>query len=573
MEKRGGGVAGKIIAVIFLLISVAFAGMLVYTKMIPEQMLVIIGVCLLVLVFLVGILTWNRHHVIRFSIGTCLAVALSVVYILGDVYVYKTTSTIAQISGVTTEIAQVGVYVRSDDKADSIETAQKYNYGILAELDRESTDGAVEQIKEEMGEDVTIQEYQGLTDLIDALMHEEADAIVLNQAYMGVIEEMEGYSDVDTQIRQIDTKNIETVIETKSSTNAESQSSSKTEESGDSSNRSTDSNDSNSNSTNSNNNDTNSNNDKSVNETNSSSDSNESAKDSIESDIDKNSGNESDSSKVSENSSSSSSQSTSAKEGKVYTILISGIDNRGGIVAKSRSDVNIIATVNTATRQILLVSTPRDYFVPLSISNGVPDKLTHAGIYGISVCMDTLGMLYDIDINNYIRLNFDGFIKIIDALGGITVNSEYDFDAGAHHFDKGENVVDGEAALAFARERYAFASGDRQRGKNQMAVIKGVIDKILSPELLKNYSSILSSVEGCFETNLSYDEIASLCQQQLAEGGSWNVVSYSVDGTGDSQQPYSMNQYAYVMVPDDTTVDHAKELMAKVRGGEKITQE
>lgn len=561
MEKRGGGMTGKIIAVIFLLISVAFAGMLVYTKMIPEQMLAIIGVCLLVLVFLVGILTWNRHHLIRFGIGTCLAVVLSAVYILGDVYVYKTTSTIAQISGVTTEIAQVGIYVRTDDEADSIETAQKYNYGILAELDRESTDGAVEQIKEEMGEDVTIQEYQGLTDLIDALMHEETDAIVLNQAYMGVIEEMEGYSDVDTKICQIDTKNIETVIETKSSAKAENQSFHQTEESDNSSTQSTSSNDSDS-----------SNNDKSVNETNSGSDSNENSSNSSKSDTDKNSGNDSESIKISENSSTSS-QGTSVKEGKVYTILISGIDNRGGIVAKSRSDVNIIATVNTATRQILLVSTPRDYFVPLSISNGVPDKLTHAGIYGISVCMDTLGMLYDIDINNYIRLNFDGFIKIIDALGGITVNSEYDFDTDAHHFDKGENVVDGEAALAFARERYAFASGDRQRGKNQMAVIKGVIDKILSPELLKNYSSILSSVEGCFETNLSYDEIASLCQQQLSEGGSWNVVSYSVDGTGDSQQPYSMNQYAYVMVPDDTTVDHAKELMAKVRGGEKITQE
>ncbi|MCI7813967.1 MAG: LCP family protein, partial [Robinsoniella sp.] len=375
------------------------------------------------------------------------------------------------------------------------------------------------------------------------------------------------------KIRQIDTKNIETVIETKASTRTESQSFRQTEESGNSSTQSTGSNDSDSTSnTDSTNNDTSPDNDKSVNETNSGSDSNENSGNSSKSDTDKNSSNDSESIKISENSSTSS-QGTSVKEEKVYTILISGIDNRGGIVAKSRSDVNIIATVNTATRQILLVSTPRDYFVPLSISNGVPDKLTHAGIYGISVCMDTLGMLYDIDINNYIRLNFDGFIKIIDALGGITVNSEYDFDTDAHHFDKGENVVDGEAALAFARERYAFASGDRQRGKNQMAVIKGVIDKILSPELLKNYSSILSSVEGCFETNLSYDEIASLCQQQLSEGGSWNVVSYSVDGTGDSQQPYSMNQYAYVMVPDDTTVDHAKELMAKVRGGEKITQE
>ena len=257
----------------------------------------------------------------------------------------------------------------------------------------------------------------------------------------------------------------------------------------------------------------------------------------------------------------------------MYTIYVSGIDNRGGIVAKSRSDVNIIVTANTATRQLLLVSTPRDYYVPLSISNGVPDKLTHAGIYGINVCMDTLGMLYDIDINYFVRLNFDGFINIIDALGGITISSDYEFtskNVAGYHFNKGENFVNGEQALAFARERYAFSEGDRQRGKNQMAVIKGVVDKALSPELLKNYSSILSSVQGCFETNISYEEIARLLQQQLADGGSWNVVSYSVDGTGDTQKPYSMSQNAYVMVPDYSTVDHAKELMQKVCDGESI---
>jgi LCP family protein required for cell wall assembly len=269
-------------------------------------------------------------------------------------------------------------------------------------------------------------------------------------------------------------------------------------------------------------------------------------------------------------------QKTTTGTDDVYTIFVSGIDNRGGIVAKSRSDVNIIVTANMTTRQLLLVSTPRDYYVPLSISNGVPDKLTHAGIYGISVCMDTLGMLYDMDINYYVRLNFDGFINIIDALGGITVESDYDFDTQnttGYHFNQGANEVDGTAALAFARERYAFTEGDRQRGRNQMAVIKGVIDKALSPELLKNYSSILSSVQDCFETNISYETIARLLQKQLATGGSWNVVSYSVDGTGDTQKPYSMSSTAYVMVPDYTTVEHAKELMQQVRDGEIISQE
>ena len=125
----------------------------------------------------------------------------------------------------------------------------------------------------------------------------------------------------------------------------------------------------------------------------------------------------------------------------------------------------------------------------------------------------------------------------------------------------------------FSRERYAFTEGDRQRGKNQMAVIKGVINKALSPELLKNYSSVLSSIQGCFETNISYEEIARLLQQQLNNGGSWNIVSYSVDGSGDTQKPYSMSQKAYVMIPDESTVQKAEEMMKKVRNGESVSQE
>ena len=259
-----------------------------------------------------------------------------------------------------------------------------------------------------------------------------------------------------------------------------------------------------------------------------------------------------------------------------FVVYISGSDTRSKKLAKSRSDVNIIATVNTDTHEILLVSTPRDYFVPLSISGGAPDKLTHAGIYGIDVCMDTLGMLYDIDINYYFRINFGGFVKVIDALGGITVNSDYDFDSKnilGYHFNKGENYVNGEQALIFARERYAFQEGDRQRGKNQMEVIRGVVKKALSPEILTSYSSILSSLDGCFGTNITYEEIAQILQQQLTNGGDWTIVSYSVNGTGATEKPYSMSQKAYVMVPDYNTVDKAKSLMEKVRNGEVVTQE
>ena len=270
---------------------------------------------------------------------------------------------------------------------------------------------------------------------------------------------------------------------------------------------------------------------------------------------------------------------TSAKDDavtdEVYTIFVSGIDTRGGMTASSRSDVNIILTLNATTKQILMVSTPRDYFVPLSIYNGVPDKLTHAGIYGVNVCMDTLDMLYDIDINYYFRLNFAGFEQIIDALGGVNVNSDYDFDSGnttGYHFNKGENHLNGEQALVFARERYAFKEGDRQRGRNQMAVIQGVVDKATQPAFLKNYLSVLDSLDGAFETNVPYDVMASLVRKQLDEGGSWQVLSYSVDGTGDTQKPYSMSSKAYVMIPDQNTVDKARVLMKKVREGFRLSE-
>lgn len=485
MKKRA--IPGIILTVLFLLISAAFIGVLMYTKMLPMAVIGVIAVILLVLVAVVGILVWNITNVIRFIMGTLLAIVFSAIFIVGGSYLYKTIHTLSDLSGVETEISQIGIYVNAEDTVSSIEETAGYTFGILSSLDRENADHAVSVIKERTGQEVAVQEYAGLTELADGILSGNIGAIILNEAYLSVIEDMRGYGDFTSRIRLLETVKIEEQIQEQKAPVA---------------------------------------------------------------------------------------QKTASGKGKVYTVFISGIDNRGGIVAKSRSDVNIIATVNTETKQILLVSTPRDYFVPLSISGGQPDKLTHAGIYGISVCMDTLGMLYDIDINYYFRLNFSGFINIIDALGGITVVSDYEFDSGnelGYHFVQGENFVDGETALVFARERYAFEEGDRQRGRNQMAVIKGVINKALSPELLKNYSSVLSSLEGSFETNISYEEIAYVFQKQIQDGGSWNIVSYSVDGTGDTQKPYSMSQNAYVMVPDQATVDTAKDLMKKVREGETIS--
>ena len=490
-RRRNDWIPGAVITIIVIMLSVVFMGLLAMTKMVPTIYMLIIGIVLAVIAAIIWLLVWHTRYTGRFIGGTVLAVIMIAILAFGGFYINKTRSAISNISGETTEVTQMAVYVKSDDAADSVEATAGYTYGILSSLDRENTDGAVAYLNSEFGTEVQTKEYAGLTELADGILNGEVNAMLLNSGYLSVYEDMDGYTDFSTKIKEVGTVDVESTIQSaEESTPIE--------------------------------------------------------------------------------------PITTANGGKVYTIYLSGIDTRGEMTAKSRSDVNIIATVNTDTHEILLVSTPRDYFVPLSISGGAPDKLTHAGIYGIDVCMDTLGMLYDIDINYYFRINFGGFVKVIDALGGITVNSDYDFDSKnilGYHFNKGENYVNGEQALIFARERYAFQEGDRQRGKNQMEVIRGVVKKALSPEILTSYSSILSSLDGCFGTNITYEEIAQILQQQLTNGGDWTIVSYSVNGTGATEKPYSMSQKAYVMVPDYNTVDKAKSLMEKVRNGEVVTQE
>ena len=250
-------------------------------------------------------------------------------------------------------------------------------------------------------------------------------------------------------------------------------------------------------------------------------------------------------------------------DSSVITVLISGSDTRRErIDRRGRSDVNIIARVNRETHEILLVSTPRDYYVPLALDGSPYDKLTHAGIYGMDVLQGTLENLYATQIDYYVRINFTGFIEVIDALGGIEVYSDYDFSAGGYDFHQGVNSLNGEQALAFARERHAFAQGDRQRGEHQMRVIEAVLNKAMSPSILSGYMDIMASVEGCMDTNVPYDLIAEAVRQQLAENTAWHVETYSVNGTGTRAMTYSMPQQLYVMIPDETTVQEAKDKLA-----------
>ena len=254
---------------------------------------------------------------------------------------------------------------------------------------------------------------------------------------------------------------------------------------------------------------------------------------------------------------------------RVFHIYISGIDVYGPISTNSRSDVNIIMSVNPESKQILLTTTPRDYYVEIpEISGESKDKLTHAGIYGVDRSMATLDSIYGINIDYYARVNFTSLIKMVDVLGGIDVNSQHTFSAGGYDFTEGSNHLTGEQALAFARERYSFEDGDNQRGKNQEAVIVGMLQKAMSPAILKDAPALIDSVSDSVETNMSRKEMAALINMQLDEGGSWNIVSANAVGTGDSQSCYSSgSQLLYVMQPDWASVNVIKQKLKDLDQG------
>lgn len=475
---------GILISAVLLISNIVFFLLVSNTSLLSAKWLIPAAVVLAALTVGVYFLVRKSDRLVRMIVGGVLALIIIVAEAIGAWYIAHGASALNEITTPQKEFAEIGVYVRSDDPAADVSDAKDYSFGILGELDRDNTDAAVKELSALLEKEPSLTPYAGIIELTDALICEKAvDAIIINSAFLELLEDIEGHENDMDGIRQLYALHIETEgvitpqIETKT-----------------------------------------------------------------------------------------------PKKDDSFILYITGIDTRSSRISKkSRSDVNILAAVNTETGQIALISTPRDYYVPLSISNGIPDKLTHSGVYGTQVSIDTMEMLYGIEIDYYFKLNFYGFKDIIDALGGITVNSNYDFTAARYTFKKGPNEVDGEAALAFARERYSIG-GDRQRGKHQLEVVKGVINKAVSPALLKNYTSILDSIKGSFETSIPYDEIAKLVRDQLDKGTKWNMVSYAVNGTGATRKPYSLSQKAYVMIPDEDTVAEAKRLMEQVLSGEEVSE-
>lgn len=259
--------------------------------------------------------------------------------------------------------------------------------------------------------------------------------------------------------------------------------------------------------------------------------------------------------------------------GDSFNIYVSGIDTYGPISSVSRSDVNIIMTINRATHKILLTTTPRDSYV--AIADGGQnqyDKLTHAGIYGVNASVHTLENLYGIDISNYIRLNFTSFLQLIDLVGGIDVYNDQEFTSlhGNHHFPIGQVHLNSEQALGFVRERYSLANGDHDRGKNQEKVIAALIKKLSSPENLGNYQVILKGLEGSIQTDLAIETIMDLVNTQLESGTQFTVESQALTGSGRMDLPsYAMpGSQLYMMEISQDSLTQVKSAIQAVLDGQ-----
>ncbi|WP_276958376.1 LCP family protein [Faecalibaculum rodentium] len=259
-----------------------------------------------------------------------------------------------------------------------------------------------------------------------------------------------------------------------------------------------------------------------------------------------------------------------------FTVYISGIDTRENkLLRNSRSDVNLLATVNPQSHEILLISIPRDYYVEtvcepdMGCMNGAMDKLTHTGLHGPETTEMTLEKLFDTSINYNVRVNFSSLVNVVDELGGVQVyNPEAFTSLSGPTFQQGDITLNGQQALAFVRERYAFTDGDRARGRNQMRVLTAIINKMISPKILTNFTGIMSSLSSSFETNMSEKDIKTLVQAQLADPAKWTIYSYSVTGSGGTDYAAELGDNAYVMYPDQTTVDNAKADIKAVLSGE-----
>jgi LCP family protein required for cell wall assembly len=269
-----------------------------------------------------------------------------------------------------------------------------------------------------------------------------------------------------------------------------------------------------------------------------------------------------------------------------FTVLISGSDSYGSLAATSRSDVNMVVAINPKTAQVVIVSLPRDTYLEVTCDKnktacesieGMEDKLTHTGLYGIGTTESSIEDFLGITINYTVRVNFSSLINVVDAVGGIDVYVEEGLEVetfyanGTQGVTAGTNHLEGERALAFARERYAYTDGDIQRIKNQQIVLKALIQKMMSPSMIINYPAFIRALSTAFSTNMSSKQIRELISYEISNFPDWNIQSIALFGSDGTEFAASLGDYASVTFIDEEQIEYIEKLFKELKAGEIVT--
>lgn len=480
-RKKKRHTFGKILAVIQIILSLIFFGVLLMLNVLPMKYLVLVfGLFVFLDAFSLGSQYTRSAHVI----GKIDCFFMITLLLIANIYLIRANSTLLSITGNEYKIDRIEIVVLKDDAAQTLEDAADYTFGAQYISGSDKVEQAIKEASKEIGKDIYYTTYEDIYAMTEALYSGEVDALIYNAAYNDSI--VEHYPTFDQDIRALEHIEIKTKLE------------------------------------------------------------------------------------------SSGNRKNVAKE--PFTVFISGIDTEGSISTTSRSDVNMLVTINPQTKQILMTSIPRDYYVELpGVSGGSRDKLTHAGLYGPECSMNTLAQLFDIEIDYYARVNFTTLRDMVNALGGVDLDSRYEFTTydGTHYFVQGMNYdVDGDAALSFARERYNLPNGDNDRVMNQQIVLKAIINKCISPAILTGYMGIMESLSDSFEISLSQKQISSLVRMQLNDGSSWDIMSSKVNGTGDENYCYSSGDaLLYVMNPNYDSVNTVADFIERIKNDEMVSQD
>ena len=508
-------VRNAIFILIFLLMLAGEAytvAAVIWLDMLPVAYLAVLIGVLVLFSLLVGLMLFVRGEGKRRRIVACV---LAIIVACGCTAIATVATDVMRTLQATTsqllEIPTREVYVLTDNPAKDVRDTGNYTYGYLKNFDESCTSQTLDTVCRRAGKQVPTAGFLDMGTMVNALLENRIDAMILNGGIVSILEDIDEFADFSQRTRVLEQIRVEESENLEWTTLPGGIS---PEENGETL---------------------------------------PEVPEETEPDI------------------------VDYSVLEPFIVYVSGSDSYDTEIVKSgRSDVNILAVVNPMTKQVLLLNTPRDYYVANTAGGGALDKLTHCGIYGTKCSMNTLGKLYGVDISYFVRINFTGFKKMIDALGGVTVYSDYAFTAITRtYIQEGENHLDGQQALDFARERYTLKGGDNERGKHQMQVITAVIEKATSgTTILTNYADILDSVEGMFQMNIPTEMISDLIKMQLEDMARWNIVSFSVTGSGDMAETYSIpGMLVSVTRPNQSSVSKASRLINMVLDGELLTEE